>query len=237
MSPRKWVSFLNFTKGRVAFFCWSLIIYNKGKFSLLLTNLDTCCVNDWDTIVIYNKFGCFHYLFSLIKQHTSIFFISNGYRYKTKIVTSLLIYDDKIDKYRLIHRGRTSHHLPPLMIFIDKYQKISDPLQNIIRVCANVCASKNTKSEILCSYHCLPLDFHRIFVAQFANRIYFIDIKILDALTCDVDIRIFCTIIDNKYSSDNYLICFLKDENILRIIKNYGNNLKIIKELTFKDIL
>jgi hypothetical protein len=194
-------------------------------------------VNNSEILMIYDKTGHFYYLFNLMNHHPSLIYnssLSNTYCYKIKVVASLTSFDEKIDKYRIIGCGLSAFHRSPIIIFIDKYCKIHNYASDVIRMRAH---EENGQTQIICSYHTIPLKYHRIFVAQFNNQIFFIDLTILNARDADVKVCILHTLIDNKYSSDNYLIDFLSDQNILRIIKNWGNNLTIVKELKFYDSL
>lgn len=155
------------------------------------------------------------------------------YSYQVQITSSLSKFDDDTNVHKLVHVARTCHVRKTLVIFIDYYRKLYSLTTNIIRLCVKKTNDQKEVLEVIANYHLLPLTHHRFFVVQLKKQIYFICLTIHKIDNADVAIDIIHQVTD--HSNNQYLLSYSHCAKNLTIVKDFGDRLKIIKEIPFDD--
>jgi hypothetical protein len=91
----------------------------------------------------------------------------------------------------------------------------------------------HNNSKTTCHYHCIPLKSHRIFVVQIKNQIYFLSVDIHDSIKCSI----LCKLTDSPNTWKKYLLDYSHVFGTLKIIKDFGDCLKIVKEIPIDESL
>lgn len=158
------------------------------------------------------------------------------YQYKMRTSASLIDPGINLEHQRLLICGTSAFDRNGILILV-KFQRPLHYLEsNSVKVFLK---HPNKSSQFPCTYHSLPLENHRFFIASMDNQIYVVFVKILNVETYEIN----CDIIYQGSHDDGELSQFILNVShcvshctkILQIIKHKDHILKIIKEIPFDD--
>jgi hypothetical protein len=155
--------------------------------------------------------------------------VYESFTYKTSILVDLHHYDYLPNDPDLIPTGESTFHLGGdfdiKVILLKK--------RHLYNVCHLKMMAVYNKILIPCHYHCLPLKNYRLFVLQIEKSIYFINVSVPVVNNC----TILCKLTDSPNAWKKYLLDYSHDFGTLKIIKDFGDCMKIVKEIPIDESL